>query len=45
MRARTTIERARRFVGRDPDGYRAQFVKLAERAQSLRRSGETAGRH
>jgi Ca-activated chloride channel family protein len=31
----TAIARARRFRGSDPDGYRAEFVKLAELAASL----------
>jgi Ca-activated chloride channel family protein len=30
------ILRARRFRGVDPDGYRAEFIKLAELARSLR---------
>jgi Ca-activated chloride channel family protein len=30
------IERARRFLGDDPGGYRAEFVKLAERAAAFR---------
>jgi Ca-activated chloride channel homolog len=32
-----TIARARKFRGDDPDGYRAEFVKLAELAASLSR--------
>jgi Ca-activated chloride channel family protein len=31
----TAIARARKFRGADPDGYRAEFVKLAELAASL----------
>jgi hypothetical protein len=30
------IERARRFRGDDPEGYRGEFIKLAELAASLR---------
>ena len=30
------IERARRFRGDDPEGYRAEFIRLAELAASLR---------
>jgi Ca-activated chloride channel family protein len=29
-------ERARRFLGDDEDGYRAEFIRLAERAANLR---------
>jgi Ca-activated chloride channel homolog len=32
----SAIERARKFRGNDTDGYRAEFIKLAETAQSLR---------
>lgn len=35
------IERARRFKGDDPDGYRAEFARLMELAQTLARRHRT----
>jgi Ca-activated chloride channel family protein len=32
--------RARKFLGSDPEGYRAEFVRLIDRAASLRDSGQ-----
>ena len=40
----SAIARARRFRGADPDGYRAEFVKLAELAASLTKLNQTARR-
>jgi Ca-activated chloride channel family protein len=39
----SAVARARKFRGADPDGYRAEFIRLAELAASLSRS-ETAKR-
>jgi Ca-activated chloride channel family protein len=36
--------RARRFRGNDPEGYRAEFIKLAELAAGLQRLSATAGK-
>ena len=33
---RAAIGRAREFRGLDPEGYRAEFIKLAELASALR---------
>ena len=40
----SAIERARKFRGNDTEGYRAEFIKLAETAQSLRAVGTSASR-
>jgi Ca-activated chloride channel family protein len=29
------IERARAFAGKDPEGYRGEFIRLADRASEL----------
>jgi hypothetical protein len=34
---RSASERARRFLGDDEQGYRAEFVRLVDRAAHLRR--------
>ena len=36
--------RARKFRQDDPDGYRAEFIKLAELAAGLQRLNTTAGK-
>ena len=38
----SALTRARRFRQEDPEGYRAEFIKLAELASSLTRMGATA---
>jgi Ca-activated chloride channel family protein len=40
----SVVERARTFRGSDPEGYRAEFIKLAEVAQSLRAVETSANR-
>jgi len=41
---RQTAELARRHRGEDPDGYRAEFVRLVELADSLSAQKSTARR-
>ena len=38
------VTRARTFAGRDPEGYRKEFIALAERASMLARGGERSTR-
>ena len=40
---RAAAERAQRFRGKDEDGYRAEFIRLTERAADL--SGKDVNRH
>jgi Ca-activated chloride channel family protein len=41
----SAIERARRFRGDDPEGYRAEFIRLIEVASSLARQDRTTRQH
>ena len=43
-RATTAVARARKFRQDDPDGYRAEFIRLAELAAGLQRLDATARR-
>jgi Ca-activated chloride channel family protein len=39
----SALARARVFRGDDPEGYRAEFIKLSERAEQLREAERRAG--